>query len=90
MMVDARVVLLDEIAAGVNRTLLQDLIRNIQRLNKEMGYTFLVIEHDMDMIAQLCDPVIVLAQGSVMMKGTIEEIQQNEEVIEAYFGNDAH
>ncbi len=90
MMVDARVVLLDEIAAGVNRTLLQDLIRNIQRLNKEMGYTFLVIEHDMDMIAQLCDPVIVLAQGSVMMKGSIEEIQQNEEVIEAYFGNDAH
>lgn len=90
MMVDARVVLLDEIAAGVNRTLLQDLIRNIQRLNQEMGYTFLVIEHDMDMIAQLCNPVIVLAQGSVMMKGTIEEIQQNEEVIEAYFGNDAH
>lgn len=90
MMVDARVVLLDEIAAGVNRTLLQDLIRNIQRLNQELGYTFLVIEHDMDMIAQLCDPVIVLAQGSVMMKGTIEEIQQNEEVIEAYFGNDAH
>ncbi|TVQ69740.1 MAG: ABC transporter ATP-binding protein [Oceanospirillales bacterium] len=90
MMVDARIVLLDEIAAGVNRTLLQDLIRNIQRLNQEMGYTFLVIEHDMDMIAQLCNPVIVLAQGSVMMKGTIQEIQQNEEVIEAYFGNDAH
>ncbi|KDE38956.1 Branched-chain amino acid transport ATP-binding protein LivG [Nitrincola lacisaponensis] len=90
MMVDARVVLLDEIAAGVNRTLLQDLIRNIQRLNQELGYTFLVIEHDMDMIAQLCDPVIVLAQGSVMVQGTIEEIQQNEAVIEAYFGNDAH
>ena len=90
MMVDARVVLLDELAAGVNRTLLQDLIRNIQRLNQELGYTFLVIEHDMDMIAQLCDPVIVLAQGSVMVQGTIEEIQQNEAVIEAYFGNDAH
>lgn len=90
MMVDARVVLLDEIAAGVNRTLLQDLIRNIQRLNQEMGYTFLVIEHDMDMIAQLCDPVIVLAQGSVMIQGSIDDIQKNEAVIEAYFGNDAH
>jgi len=86
MMTDARVVLLDEIAAGVNRTLLGDLVENIERLNREMGYTFLVIEHDMDMIARLCDPVIVLAQGSVMVEGTIEEIQNNPEVIEAYFG----
>ncbi len=88
MMVDAKVVLLDEIAAGVNRTLLQDLVGNIQRLNREMGYTFLVIEHDMDMIAELCDPVIVLAQGSVMVEGTIEEIRNNHQVIEAYFGSD--
>ncbi|MBB3230801.1 ABC transporter ATP-binding protein [Halomonas stenophila] len=87
MMTDARVVLLDEIAAGVNRTLLGDLVGNIERLNREMGYTFLVIEHDMDMIARLCDPVIVLAQGSVMVEGTIEEIRNNPEVIEAYFGS---
>ncbi|TFH87787.1 ABC transporter ATP-binding protein [Billgrantia azerbaijanica] len=87
MMTDARVVLLDEIAAGVNRTLLGDLVSNIERLNREMGYTFLVIEHDMDMIARLCDPVIVLAQGSVMVEGTIEEIQNNPQVIEAYFGS---
>ncbi|WP_253446549.1 ABC transporter ATP-binding protein [Halomonas sp. Y3] len=86
MMTDARVVLLDEIAAGVNRTLLGDLVENIERLNRELGYTFLVIEHDMEMIARLCDPVIVLAQGSVMVQGTIEEIQNNPEVIEAYFG----
>ncbi|MBN8413834.1 ABC transporter ATP-binding protein [Halomonas denitrificans] len=86
MMTDARVVLLDEIAAGVNRTLLGDLIGNIERMNREFGYTFLVIEHDMDMIARLCDPVIVLAQGSVMVEGSIEEIQNNPEVIEAYFG----
>ncbi|ERS91638.1 ABC transporter ATP-binding protein [Halomonas sp. PBN3] len=86
MMTDARVVLLDEIAAGVNRTLLGDLVENIERLNREMGYTFLVIEHDMDMIARLCDPVIVLAQGSVMVEGSIEEIQNNPDVIEAYFG----
>ncbi|MGM0701544.1 MAG: ABC transporter ATP-binding protein [Pseudomonadota bacterium] len=87
MMTDARVVLLDEIAAGVNRTLLGDLVNNIERLNREMGYTFLVIEHDMDMIARLCDPVIVLAQGSVMVQGTIEEIQNDPQVIEAYFGS---
>lgn len=89
MMTDAKVVLLDEIAAGVNRTLLGDLMSNIERLNREMGYTFLVIEHDMDMISRLCDPVIVLAQGSVMVEGHIEEIQNNPAVIEAYFGTDA-
>ncbi len=89
MMTDAKVVLLDEIAAGVNRTLLGDLMGNIERLNREMGYTFLVIEHDMDMISRLCDPVIVLAQGSVMVEGHIEEIQNNPAVIEAYFGTDA-
>ncbi|WP_434983895.1 ABC transporter ATP-binding protein [Vreelandella zhaodongensis] len=89
MMTDAKVVLLDEIAAGVNRTLLGELMGNIERLNREMGYTFLVIEHDMDMIARLCDPVIVLAQGSVMVEGHIAEIQNNPAVIEAYFGTDA-
>ncbi len=86
MMVEARVVLLDEIAAGVNRTLLGDLVTNIERLNRELGYTFLVIEHDMDMIARLCDPVIVLAEGSVMVQGSIEEIQNDPAVIDAYFG----
>ncbi|MGO3243050.1 MAG: ABC transporter ATP-binding protein [Halomonas sp.] len=89
MMTDAKVVLLDEIAAGVNRTLLGDLIGNIERLNREMGYTFLVIEHDMEMIARLCDPVIVLAQGNVMVEGHINDIQNNPAVIEAYFGTDA-
>lgn len=88
MMVDAKVVLLDEIAAGVNRTLLKDLVANIKRLNRDFGYTFLVIEHDMDMIAELCHPVIVLAQGQVMVEGSIEEIRNNQQVIEAYFGVD--
>jgi branched-chain amino acid transport system ATP-binding protein len=79
-------VLLDEIAAGVNRTLLNDLASNIERLNRELGYTFFVIEHDMDLIARLCDPVIVMASGSVMTEGHIEDIQKNPDVIEAYFG----
>lgn len=86
VMVDARVVLLDEVAAGVNRTLLKDLVDNIERLNREFDYTFFVIEHDMDLIARLCHPVIVMAAGSVMAEGSIEDIQANEEVIEAYFG----
>ena len=89
MMVDAKVVLLDEIAAGVNRTLLNDLAANIERLNEERGYTFFVIEHDMDLISRLCDPVIVMAAGSVMMKGTLAEIQANDAVVEAYFGGSA-
>ena len=88
MMVDARVVLLDEIAAGVNRTLLNDLATNIERLNRELGYTFFVIEHDMDLIARLCNPVIVLAQGSVMFEGSIDQVRSNPAVVEAYFGGD--
>ncbi len=86
MMVDAKMVLLDEVAAGVNRTLLQDLTANIERLNRELGYTFFVIEHDMDMIAQLCSPIIVMAEGRKMMQGSIEEIRANPEVVKAYFG----
>ena len=86
MMADARVVLLDEIAAGVNRTLLNDLAAAVQRLNREDGLTFFVIEHDMDLIARLCDPVIVMAAGSVMVEGPMAEIRQNPEVVEAYFG----
>ena len=87
MMVEAKAVLLDEIAAGVNRTLLRDLAKDIQRLNQEMGYTFFVIEHDMDLIGQLCDPVIVMASGTVMRDGSIEDIRADETVIAAYFGD---
>ncbi len=86
MMVDAKIVLLDEIAAGVNRTLLNDIAANIERLNRERGYTFFVIEHDMDLIGRLCDPVIVMAAGEVMRTGTLAEIQADEAVVEAYFG----
>ncbi len=86
MMTEARTVLLDEIAAGVNRTLLKDLLAAIRRLNHEAGYTFLVIEHDMDMIGSLCDPVIVMAQGTVMRTGRLEALREDPAVIEAYFG----
>ncbi len=89
MMTDAKVVLLDEVGAGVNRTLLGELSSDIERLNRERGYTFFVIEHDMDLIARLCDPVIVMAQGSVLTQGTMAEIRANEAVIEAYLGGGA-
>ena len=86
MMVDAKAVLLDEVAAGVNRTLLQDLASNIERMNRELGYTFFVIEHDMDLIGRLCDPVIVMAQGEVIAEGPMAEIRANAAIVEAYFG----
>ncbi len=86
MMVDAKVVLLDEVAAGVNRTLLQDLAANIERMNQELGYTFFVIEHNMDLIGRLCDPVIVMAAGEVIAEGTMSEIRANPAIVEAYFG----
>ena len=86
MMVDAKVVFLDEVGAGVNRTLLGTIAEAIQRLNRERGYTFCVIEHDMDFIARLCDPVIVMAEGRVLTQGTSDEVMADERVIEAYLG----
>ena len=89
MMTEPRVVLLDEPGAGVNRTLLGKLTESIQRLNEEQGYTFVVIEHDMDLIARLCHPVIVMAQGRVIAQGAMSEIRANEEVLDAYLGGSA-
>jgi len=86
MMVDAKIVFLDEVGAGVNRTLLNTIGDAIIRLNKERGYTFCVIEHDMDFIGRLCDPVICMAEGRVLAQGTLAEIKANEQVIEAYLG----
>jgi branched-chain amino acid transport system ATP-binding protein len=86
MMVDARIVFLDEVGAGVNRTLLNTIGDAILRLNAERGYTFVVIEHDMDFIGRLCDPVICMAEGKVLAEGTLAEIKANEQVIEAYLG----
>ncbi len=86
MMVESKLVLLDEVGAGVNRTLLKDLGTAILRLNKEKGYTFCMIEHDMDFISRMCNPVIVLSEGSVLFQGTPEEVKNNELVIESYLG----
>ncbi len=86
MMVEANLVLLDEVGAGVNRTLLNEISDAILRLNKERNYTFFVIEHDMDLIEKICDPVIVMAEGSVLFEGEFTKVKSNDEVIEAYLG----
>jgi len=86
MMADAKIVFLDEVGAGVNRTLLKDIGTSILKLNKERGYTFCMIEHDMDFISRLCEPVIVLAEGSVLFEGNADEVKKNEKVIESYLG----
>lgn len=86
MMVDARIVFLDEVGAGVNRTLLNTIADAIVQLNRERNYTFVVIEHDMDFIGRICDPVICMAEGKVLAEGTLDEIKANEHVIEAYLG----
>lgn len=86
MMVDAKIVFLDEVGAGVNRTLLGTIGDAILRLNRERGYTFCMIEHDMEFISRLCDPVIVMAEGMVLAQGSAAEVQANEAVIEAYLG----
>ncbi|MHA1113344.1 MAG: ABC transporter ATP-binding protein, partial [Alphaproteobacteria bacterium] len=75
--------------AGVNRTLLATLVEEIQSLNRELGITFCVIEHDMDLVARICDPVIVMAQGLVMVEGSLAEIRRDEAVIDAYLGGRA-
>lgn len=86
MMVDAKIVFLDEVGAGVNRTLLHKIGDAIIKLNEERNYTFCLIEHDMEFVARLCDPVICMAEGTVLAEGTIDEVKNNEQVIEAYLG----
>jgi len=88
MMNDSRLVLLDEPGAGVNPTLVLEIIEMIRRLNKERGYTFCIIEHDMDLIADLCDNTIVLSEGKILTQGSMEDIRRDERVIDAYFGGD--
>ena len=86
MMTGAKVVLLDEIGAGVNRTLLRSISGAILRLNIEHGYTFCLIEHDMDLVSLLCDPVIVMTEGKVLTQGSALDVRADERVIEAYLG----
>jgi ABC-type branched-subunit amino acid transport system ATPase component len=84
LMADPLLVLLDEPTAGVNPTLIKDLIVAIRSLRDEKGKTILVVEHNMKVISEICDKVIVLDFGKKIAEGTPEEIQRNEKVLEAY------
>lgn len=86
MMTEAKVILLDEPAAGVNRTLLGHLASFIEDLNRERGCTFCIIEHDLELIARLCNHVVVMAQGTVLTQGTMAEVKRDPTVREAYLG----
>jgi branched-chain amino acid transport system ATP-binding protein len=86
LMAEPELVLLDEPGAGVNRTLMQRLTDNIQYLRRERGITFLLIEHDMDLVMNVCDPVIVMSEGTRLMQGTPEEVRNDPQVLEAYLG----
>ena len=85
LMGDPSIILLDEPAAGVNPSLTRILIERIEELNRR-GTTFFIIEHDMDFIMRHCDPVIALAEGTVVFEGTADEAQKNPLLLDAYLG----
>ena len=85
MMADPRVVLLDEPAAGVNPALLEVLIARIRQINAQ-GVTFMLIEHNIDMVSRLCNRIVVMAQGALLFEGKPDEVAREPRVIEAYLG----
>jgi neutral amino acid transport system ATP-binding protein len=86
LMTNPKLILLDEPAAGVNPRLIDDICDRIHTWNRQDGMTFLIIEHNMDVIMSLCDRVWVLAEGQNLADGTPAEIQNNSQVLEAYLG----
>ncbi len=86
LMPDPDLILLDEATSGVNPTLIETIKDRIHTLNREYGKTFLLIEHNIDFISDLCRRVYVLNYGEKLAEGTPDEIKRNEAVIEAYFG----
>jgi branched-chain amino acid transport system ATP-binding protein len=86
LMARPRLVLLDEPGAGVNPSLMNVLVDDIRRTNQEKGVTFLIIEHDLDLVMRLCNPVVVMNNGATLAEGSPREVRANREVIEAYLG----
>ena len=86
LMARPELVLLDEPAAGVNPSLMKVLVEDIRMSCAERGITFLLIEHDMDLVMDLCDPVVVMHQGSKLAEGPPAEVRTNREGVDAYLG----
>ena len=86
MMADPELLLLDEPGAGVNPTLMDELAEYILHLARDRGVTILLIEHDMDLVMRLCDPVIVLSEGRPLIEGSFETVARDPRVLEAYLG----
>ncbi len=86
LMADPKIILLDEPGAGVNPTLMKQLVGAIESLCYEQGRTFFLIEHDMDLVTRLCNPIIVMSAGEKLAEGTPEAIRSDERVLEAYLG----
>jgi branched-chain amino acid transport system ATP-binding protein len=85
MVAEPQLVLLDEPGAGVNPALLDQIVDKVAVLNRQ-GVTFLVIEHNMDLVMSLCNPVMVMAQGQLLMQGDAEAVLKDARVVEAYLG----
>jgi branched-chain amino acid transport system ATP-binding protein len=86
MMADPDMILLDEPGAGVNPSLMKQLVVYIQRIAEERGVTIFLIEHDMDLVMNTCEKVIVMSSGSKLAEGTPDEVRSNRDVLEAYLG----
>jgi ABC-type branched-subunit amino acid transport system ATPase component len=87
LMPDPDILLLDEASSGVNPVLIDIITDRIKQLSEEKGKTFLLIEHNMQFIGELCSRVFVLDYGEKLAEGTPDEVMENEDVIEAYFGS---
>jgi len=85
LMSEPKLVLLDEPGAGVNPTLLMTIVDKLRELH-ERGITFLVIEHNMDLVMNLCDPILVMAQGKLLLEGPPQAVRSDPRVLEAYLG----
>jgi len=88
LMSDPKLILLDEPAAGVNPILLEEIIDRIKDIHRQ-GVTFLIIEHNMELVMRLCSSILVMADGDMLMQGSPEEIRSDPRLIDAFLGSEA-